>query len=243
MSLLAVVNPSRRRRKRKASAKRRGSRRMTAKQLKYFGPRKKRRSTSRRRSRTITVHANPIKRRRRSASRRARRSFRRNPIGAPRLRSGYIVGALMDAGAGAAGAVAVDLAMTQAARVLPDTLASRFNAEGGLNFGYYAAKVALSIGLGVLGTRMLPGKGKRLAAQGAAGALTVQAYEMTRAMLPADLVLGYMTPGTLARNRMGAYLTRRPAIRSGMGAYLPAPGIGAGNMSHSETRIGEGTIS
>ena len=245
MGLLAVVNPSRRRRRRKASASRRRSRRrMTAKQLKYFGPRKRRAVRRRRRA----MLANPIGNPRR---RRARRSFRRNPIGAPRFRMGYITGAVQDAAVGAAGALATDLAMAQAARVLPATMTSRANAEGGVNFGYYGAKLAIAVGLGVLGTQFLPGRMRQMAGKATAGALTVQAYELTRAMLPADLVLGYFTPAPLAGRRLGAYLSpqRRaapalpaqssPAARAKLGAYFSTgPSFGAA----SEERIGEGAI-
>jgi hypothetical protein len=68
----------------------------------------------------------------------------------------------------------------------------------------------------------------------------VQAYELARGMLPADLVLGYMTPGRNAgvarMRRMGAYM-RRP---SGIGAYLPSPGMSYAGTS--ETRVGEGAV-
>lgn len=237
MSLLAVVNPSRRRRRRKASARRRsrrGVRRMTAKQLKYFGPRRSRRS--RRANPGLSpMLANP-RRRRRSQRRAARRSFRRNPIGMPRFRAGYIMGAAQDALVGAGGAVATDVAMAQVARFLPDTLTSRFNAEGGLNFGYYGVKAGIAVGLGMLGTQFLPGRWRGMAAKGAAGALTVQAYELVKGLLPANVVLGYMTPGrTAALGRTGAYVRRR-----GVGAYLTArPSL---MPAASETRVGEGAV-
>jgi hypothetical protein len=237
MSLLAVVNPSRRRRRRKSVSgkRRRHARKMTAKQLRYFGPRKGR-VTRRRRSRTLTMSPNPRRRSRRSA-RRASRRFRRNPVGMPRLRAGYITGALMDAGTGALGAVATDLAMTQAAKALPPTLTSRNTADGAINFGYYGVKAAIAIALGMLGVQFLPARMRPFAAKGTAGALTVQGYELVRSMLPADLVLGYMTPARIGGARMAAYMrTQRalPAPSGNMGAYFRAG---------SESRIGEGSIS
>lgn len=242
MSLLAVVNPSKRRRRRKSAARRHGRRKMTAKQLMYFGPRRKRRV---RRSRTYSMNMAPNPRRRRSyGKRRAMRRYRRNPVGAPRFRMGYITSAVQDAAVGAGGALVTDLAMAQAARALPATMTSRFSADGSPNFGYYGVKLALAIGLGLLGTQFLPGRFRKFAATGTAGALTVSAYELSRSMLPADLVLGYMTPGRnagMARyGRMGAYL-KRP----GMGAYLPTGAVtpsGAMAYGANETRIGEGTI-
>lgn len=238
MSLLAVVNPSRRRRRRKSARSRRRVRKMTAKQLLYFGPRAKRGTHKKRRRRARTLFAsNP---RRRSRSRRSVRRFRRNPAGMPRFRAGYIMGAVQDAGIGAGGALVTDLAMAQAARALPDTMTSRFTGEGSINFGYYGVKAAIAIGLGFLGTQFLPGRMRGFAAKGTAGALTVQAYELARAMLPVDLVLGYMTPGHNAgvarMRRMGAYV-RRP---SGIGAYLPSPAMSY--AAANETRVGEGAI-
>lgn len=233
MSLLAVVNPSRRRRRRKgARARRRGHRKMTAKQLMYFGPRKRRSRRAR------TMYANPVgnPRRRRYGKRRASRRMRRNPVGAPRFRAPYIMGAVQDAAIGAGGALVTDLTMAQVARFLPDTMTSRFGPDGAISFGYYGAKLGIAIGLGVLGTQFLPPRMRRMAATGTAGALTVQAYEIVRAMLPADLVLGYMTPGrnALTRTRMSAYLPRR------LGAYLPSPG--AMQQAATEARVGEGAI-
>lgn len=240
MSLLAVVNPSKRRRRRKLSARRHGRRKMTAKQLKYFGPRRKRR-VRRNPSYAPNTAPNP-RRRRRSAKRRAVRRYRSNPIGAPRFRMGYITQAVQDAAVGAGGALVTDLTMAQAARVLPANMTSRFSADGSINFGYYGVKLGIAIGLGFLGTQFLPGRLRKFAATGTAGALTVSAYELSRSMLPADLVLGYLTPGRnagVARyGRMGAYL-KRP----GMGAYLPNAQVPQGVMAYgNETRIGEGTI-
>lgn len=242
MSLLAVVNPSRRRRRHKKSARRASKRvrRMTAKQLRYFGP-KAHRVVRRRRRRTITVSArpNPVRRSRRSARRSARRSFRRNPIGATQMRAtlGTVQRGLVNAATGAGGAILTDMAMAQVARFLPATLTSRFTAEtGGVNFGYYGVKAGIALALGIAGSRLLPGRMKSLAARGAEGALTVQAYELARSLMPAGVVLGYMSPGRQAG--MGKYLSRN---RSGMSAYLPS-GMAGGNFAMNETRVGEGPV-
>ncbi|MGH6795930.1 MAG: hypothetical protein ACREDH_12235 [Methylocella sp.] len=231
MALLAVVNPSRRRRRRKSAKRaRRGHRKMTALQLKYFG--KRRHHKARRRRAAPTMLANPRRRRSHRKPSAHRRHFRRNPIssGAMRANLGTVQRALTGAAVGAGGAIAVDIAMAQAAKFLPAAMTSRFDAAGAVNYSYYGAKAAIAIGLGILGAKFLPGRLRSIAARGAEGSLTVQGYELVKGMLPAAVVLGYMNPGritTLSRNKIGAYL-RRP----GVGAYLPA-----------ETRVGEGVVS
>jgi hypothetical protein len=225
---------------------------MSALQLKYFGKGRRRRAPSKRRARrrsaTITVRSNP---RRRRARRSARRSYRRNPVSVAGIRATLpgITSAATRALSGAAGAVVVDMAMGQAAKVLPANLTSRYNAAGGINWLYYASKAAIAIGLGVAGQRLLPGRMKTFAARGAEGSLTVQAYEILRAVIPADMInLGYYNPATVTGRgmnglrrvgRVGKYLT--PGV-AGMRASFPAGSAfsaGAGNAV-GEVRIGEG---
>lgn len=245
MANLLLLNPRRRRRKAK-KAHRRARRKMTAKQLKFFGPRR-----SRRARRAVTVFANPSRRiRRRRAASVGRRRFRRNPIGvalpsgAAFFRSPSIGGAVrmvQNAAVGATGAVAVDIAMGQAIRFLPPMLASRYGAEGQMQPGYYLTKMALALGLGVIGTKFLPGALKGYAARAAEGSLTVQAYEIARAVIPSELfTLGYYNAArvvgganALAGNRMRgmrAYLPTNGAKRGGMGRFTPAIGGSAKNF-------------
>lgn len=260
MEMLLLGNPRRRKKGARSARKaRRGRRTMTAKQLKFFGPRKARRASSRRRARRsvpATMFANPVRRSRRS--RRAsssRRRYRRNPIslggikaGAMRLSASSVVGAVKGAAVGAVGAVGVDIAMGYAGRVLPASVTARYNAQGGMNPGYYIAKSLLAIGFGVLGAKVLPGKLKGVAAKMAEGSLTVQGYEILRGMVPASIMLGYysparITPGaglTGARGRMGAYLTRGARPMARLAASFPAGSMGT--MYGVDARIGEGAV-
>ncbi len=247
MSQLLLINPRRRRKHRVRARKRRGARRMTAKQLKYFGPRKRRVSRSRRRSAPAFL-ANPRKRKYRRRGRSVSRSARR--IGGQiRASFGGITSSLKTGVTGGAGAVVVDMAMGQAAQYLPATLTSRYSADGTLNYSYYATKAALAIGLGIVGQRYLPGNMKRLAATGAEGALVVMSYEILRSVLPANLTMGYFNPAIVTQSgnvtSMGKYLSQRPC----MGKYLQGSASGAngsawsdGSVGNMNMRVGEGTI-
>lgn len=262
---MLLLNPRRRKRKSKSARRRhrRGARRMTAKQLKYFGPRKARRHSKRRaRRRTITIQANPISRRsrrrvRRSASR-ARRRYRRNPISASlgglRASLSSVQRVATNAAVGGAGAVATDLAYGALLRFMPDTLAqkiaSRYGADGGVNFMYYAAKMGLAVGLGVAGSQFLPPKLRGYAAKGAEGALTVGAYEIMRLSMPVALSsrMGWYSTGRvaaggsgIAQNRLSAYVGSRRL--SGMGSSLPAGSAFSGPVNRADVRVGEGSIS
>lgn len=186
--------------------KRRGKRKMSAKQRKYFGKR------SRRRSSVVAVAAPVVHRRRRSrrsavrvSRRRARRSF-----GGFRA-SGAI--SLLKAGfVGGAGAVLVDVGMGQVRGFLPASMSAPMDANGGPNYGYYAAKAGLAIALGLYGSR-LPVIG-RYAGSMSEGALTVLAYQFLRPMVPANLSLGaYFNPAPM----------QRPRQLSGVGAYASIP--------------------
>lgn len=235
-----IINP-RRRRRRKAKSRGRARRKMSALQLKYFG--KRRHRPRRVRNRTITIAANPSRRRRRSS---ARRSFRRNPINgtALRLTVNSVQSALGDAVTGAAGALAVDMAMGQAARILPLNMSAQYNADGSTNWLYHGTKAALAIALGVTGVRFLPGTMKRFAARATVGALTVQTYNLGRALLPPELTMGYYNPARIVNNGMGRMGRMGRVGRVG---YYPK-----GNASYSagsafaldepSGRIGEGAI-
>jgi len=200
-----LINPARRRKhKRKARRSRSRSRRpMTPLQMKYFGGGRKRRSKRR------ALHANPAPRRR-SSKRRQRGFARTGGARVPRVAFNFaaIQSAAKAAAIGASGALAVDVLMGQAGRVLPDTWLSRFNPDGSINWPYYLTKTGLAVGVGVLGARFARGFGG-IAQQMALGSITVQAYELLRAFVPADLVtLGYYSPARVARPGMGYYEPR-----------------------------------
>lgn len=263
MAHMLIVNPSKRRGKRRKSASRRRSRRpMTALQRKYFGRGRKRRASSGRRRRTLTVlRSNPIRSRR-------RRSFRRNPIRLSGMRAnlGAVTGALKDAAIGAAGGIASDVLMAQAMRVLPVSMASQYTAEGGINYAYHGAKAALTVGAGVLLSKVAPASMRGAVARGTVGALTVQMYGLGKQMIPAEIAmagLGYLNPGRVVGNaglgrvrgvrgvrgigRVGAYFPRQgtgPLSGARMGRIGASFGAGsaAASAGAMETRIGEGGV-
>lgn len=209
---LLLINPRRRRKSRKARARRRG-RKMSALQMKYFGggrarsnPRKRRRSSVRRS-------------RARSYARRARRSVR--SVGRS---MGFslpgITSAMKTAAIGAGGALAVDVAMGQANRFLPADWQSRY-VDGSTNWKYYIAKGALAIGLGVAGARF-GGRFRSAMLTMAQGSLMVQAYEILRDNMPADLIpLGYYTNGPVQLPAMNGGVRNM----AGLAKYLPRTNV------------------
>lgn len=264
MAHMLIVNPSRRKRRRKASGRKR--RKMTALQRRYFGGGKRRASSTRRRRRVIRMASNPIRRSRR------RRSFRRNPVRLSGMRAsfGSMTGALKDAAVGATGGIVADMAMGQAMRFLPVSLASQYTPEGGVNYAYHGTKAAMTLGLGVLASRFAPASMRGAVARGTVGALTVQMYSLGKQVLPAEIAmagLGYINPGrVVGGNGLGRMRgVRGVGIRGvrGVGAYFPRNGqgplagvgrlnrlgasFGAGSASGgalpmSETRVGEGAV-
>lgn len=215
MQQLYLANP--RKRKRRAKA-RKSSRKASPAQLRARArfaamarsrSRKRRASSAaparRRRVRRNPIGANPaVRRHRRRVARTARRSsrrVRRNPIAIRGLLN-QAIGYAKDAAFGAAGAVAIDVAMAQTLKVLPDTfsakVASRTTLEGGVNWGYYAVKSGLAVAVGALAGAFLPGRMKRAVAVGVQGSFMVQGYEIARAVMPADMVtLAYYSPAAV----------------------------------------------
>ncbi len=259
MSQLLLINPRRRKARKAATKARRKSRRpMSALQKQYFGGKRNpaRRAAARRR---VAVATSAPARRRRAKLSGVRRVAHRGASRAGnsiRATMPGVISAVKGGVVGGAGAVVVDMAMGQAAGYLPVSLTSRYSADGSLNYGYYATKAALALGLGILGQKFLPGSAKRLAGEGAQGALVVMSYEMMRSLLPASITMGFFNPATVTATgnvtSMGKYLSQRPQ-RSGMGLYLKGSNSGGsatsgwtGNNSYPsagrDTRVGEGAI-
>lgn len=220
MSQLFMLNPSRRKRRRKARSNPR--RRMTAKQRKYFGPRRARINPSRRRRRARRnpiLAANPRRRHRRHvrSNPSRRRHYRRNP--SLRLSARGIVNQVTDAATGAAGATIVDVLMGYIAPNLPASMLSP-------NV-YPIVKGGVAIAFGAVGG-MMGGTVGRFAAKGAEGSLIVTLHDVMRSFLPANLALGYINSGYVApRSRMGAYVrgVRTPLMG---GVRTPLMGLGDG---------------
>lgn len=220
MGQLMLLNPIKRRRHRVKSRKAPSAAQIRARAK--FAAMARSRSRMRRRA-PITI-ANPVRRKVRRAApiaRKMRRTAHRIRSGLSSARFGFSAGAILknvqNAAVGGAGAVAVDMAMAQAARVLPESLTSRYNSEGGINWSYYGTKILLATAAGVFGSRILPGRAKAFAVQGAQGSITVQAYEILRTFVPPSQ-LGFYSPARIAGirsstpARLGAYTPARAAV-------------------------------
>lgn len=195
MPELMLINPRKRRRKRK----------MTAKQARYFGKRRKRRARSRSASPLTGVAMNPRRRRRRTFT--AARRYRRNPIKfSP---AAFMKNTLMPSAIGAGGALGLDVVM-----------------------GFLPLPAAMKTGpmrpviklVGAIGIGMLAGMvaNRRTAEQITAGAVTVVLYDtlkgfMQKAMPNIPLgendypALEYMSPamtvdGMSQNDDMSAYV-------------------------------------
>ncbi len=225
MSEILLVNPRRR------GAKKR---RMSAKQRKYFGKRKARRSTRvvaaaprrRRRARAaVAVRRNPSRRRKLTATFRRRSRRHRNPsfrnIGAgavPMLKEGFV---------GAAGALGLDLLWGYGKHYLPTSIA-------GSPLAQYAVKLAGALAVGMIGNKILKGKGRAMAV----GATTVVLHDALKAQIQSSF------PSI----QLGEYLTFAPTVgtmrRAGrvlssgapqMGEYLSGLPDGINNTNNQFT--------
>lgn len=184
MQEVLLINPRKRRAKKRATSKRRSTRRANPV---AHAPRKRR---AKRRSNPVSVsYAKKRTMRRRSPvhARRSRR-YKRNPIsmrgvGSSIFRS--IVPMVKEAFIGAVGSVAVDYLAGKTRGYLPAMLNT--------GYGYDATKAVATVALGVA----LRGVTKGYSVKMAQGALTVQADKLLRGMLPASVTtgLGYSTAG------------------------------------------------
>lgn len=177
MAELLLVNPRRRKRKKSSTARRK----------RRAAPR----ASRRRRRRSVAVIAAPRRRRRRRSVSRLRR--RRNPS----FRGGSIRGVInsfqpsVKAGlVGALGGLGLDVLLGQANRFLPPSLAT--------GWGRMAVKLAAALGVGIIGGKVLRGKGAALTV----GAMTVTLHEILRAQV------GTMVPSL----PLGDYMTFAPVV-------------------------------
>jgi hypothetical protein len=207
MSEILLVNPKKRRKSR---------RKMSALQAKYFGGGRKRRhkrrtasSTNRRRRTSVVVHSNPRRRRRSLITRSVRRMRRRhsNPSFRPSL--GGAVPMLKAGAVGAVGALGLDFLWGYGKSYLPASIAGSALAQ-------YAVKLAGALAVGIIGGKVLKGKGKDLAV----GATTVVLHDAFKAQLlsampslPLGEYLSY-APVQGSMRRAGRVLS------TGMGEYL-----------------------
>lgn len=209
MSVLWTVNPKRRKsRKHRSAAQRAATRRLVAMNKSRRNPARRRRA--RRSANPVVIHHT-----RRVSARRYRRNPSRRSSVMSHANTATVKGLLMRGVVGGAGAVLVDVGMGYASSFLPASMATPADATTGApNYGYFGAKAALALALGIYGKRFT-----RHAGNMAEGALTVLAYQFIRPMVPAGIRLGYMNPAPTMRPRgvagVGKYV-------SGTGAYFPS---------------------
>lgn len=234
MSQLLLLNPRRRRRKVKKSGGSRKRRRKVAVARVSINPRRRRRV---RRNPVaipgVGTFANP--RRRRRASRHvARRRYRSNPS-SRRLTMNNVISQVTEAGTGAVGATLVDILMGFVAPRLPVTL---------LTPTLYPV---VKGGAAILFGTMLGGMGGqlgRLGVQGAKGSLTCTLRDTIRMYLPANLSLGYINSGMIARNGgMSAYTSPMRGVRTPlMGVRTPLMGLGQSPSEEESKWYGPGYV-
>lgn len=187
------------------------------------------------------------------AAKPTRRPRRRNPIGLGRVRHAVrrrrnpintsgITAMLKTALMGGAGAVAVDVMMGQLIPFLPVSMQP--GAAGDTTVGTYdAVKLAATIAAGEVLNKATKGMSRKLAA----GALTVQSYQILRTFMPSTMSMGFMSPANVIRgtsriapnmSRMAAYQSGgQTALLSGTAAYQ-TPGRGS-LLSGARVREGQ----
>lgn len=211
MSELLLVNPRKRRK---------GKRKMTAKQAKYFSPRRKRRAAAssprRRRRASARRAAAPVARRARRTRRRSVRGFLKNTSGSLSLKpQTFIRETLIPSAIGGAGALGVDVAwgmLPLPASIKSGPMAPLAKAAGAVAVGLIASKVA----------------GKKIGAQVTSGYLTVLAYNLLKGMVQKAMPqlpmgeVGYVQAGQFLPDQSIAAYLEAPgnAPSSGVGAYL-----------------------
>lgn len=175
MAEMLLLNPKKRRRARKKNPAAKRQRRASSRSA---NPRRRRR--------------NPLPMFRRNKSRAARR--RRNPIGLGKLTGSSIFAAVKDAAIGAGGALAIEMLVNRISPMLPAAIRP---IKGKIGAGDAIVMLATI----VLG-RALRGVTRGASMKMAQGALTVQAVNIARGVLPVGALgefddLGYYSPAAI----------------------------------------------
>lgn len=159
---------------------------------------KKRRSAAQRAAtrKMLAANRNPAKRRAKSAPARrsARRSGSKGMSSAFRGMGGGILAMVKVGAVAGGGAILNDVAMGLLQKAMPGTaaIAGPVNADGTVNYTYFAAKGFTAYAM----ARYLP---VAIAPQLGAGAMTVLVYQLLRGMIPAGSVpMGYYNPARIA---------------------------------------------
>lgn len=204
---LMVINPIRRKKRRTLSAK----------QRKYFGPkrRKSKRTYARRNPVSVASFGSPVRKtRRRRYGRRvaskARSYYRRRSAG--RGFGGFFTSTIIPAAVGGAGALLLDMAWGKLP--IPDALKSGPAAP--------IARIALAVGVGY-GVGMVAGK--KYGNEAMAGALIVTAYDLIKNLVVPSIPVAAVAPAAAA-SQVGYYSAAKGAgmgmyVNDGMGLYLP----------------------
>lgn len=221
MPALAILNPRpKSRRARSGGRKRR--RPMTAKQLKFFGPRKSRKVATRKKARAkpsvVIVQSNPKgtrmakktrHHRRRKASakpfvhKRVKR-YRRNPRS---IEAGFFNNTLVPSAIGAAGAVGADMLLGY----LPVPAQYKTGMIGAAL--RIASALAIGAAVGAVSNR-------EAGEEAAAGGVIVTLYQLSRGFMAGQSMAAAAGAG------MGRYVPM-----NGMGRYVPMAGFAPGNMN------------
>lgn len=219
MAGLMILNPKPRRRRSTRSPSRR-KRKMTAKQLKFFGPRKRKaKKSASKKPKVVIVETNPrrahvAKRKRRHGGKRRRglRMFNRNPRRVRRYRRNPVEGvtnfasdSLGPAAIGALGAVGTDILLGY----LP------MPAGWGRGMGQPIMRILASLGVGWVVAAA--SKNDRYGAEAAAGGMVVALYSLFRPWVAQSM------PFRMARYVPMGKMGRRG--RMGMRRYVPMRGL------------------
>lgn len=230
MNEVLVVNPRMKRNSKGRFVKRVRARRRNPIAALAANPRRRRR----RRNPVAALAVNPRRKRRgkwfavkahqRNPTHRRRR---RNPVSLSAFRPTSIMGQLIPAAIGGAGALALDIALSKIPQ--PEFLNNPV--------GKLGVRVVGAIGLGMLANLLKAGIGRQITA----GALTVVAYNTIRDVVqrvaPSITVAGYMDDSTmgyidpapqLQGTGMGAYM-RGATVAQPMGAYMQPDAAAMGN--------------
>lgn len=192
--------------------KRRGRRRaMTAKQAKYFGPRRKR-ASKRRAAPMAGFASNPRRRGPRRRRSRGMKLFRRNPISLDT--KSFISDTLVPAGIGAIGAMAVDASIASLAAYLPASLT--------MGFGNTLARMGAAIGVGLIAQSV---GGRRFGEQVMAGGVVVTLYDAAKPWVASQFpsipgLSGYNMGWTAPGVQLGTYVDL-----PGNGNWVPDPAL------------------
>lgn len=234
--LLLVSNPRRRRhrnaKKRPKKHHRRGPRKMTAKQRKYFGKKGSGRGRARRRrawpkgarpvggyvvggKRIRRYKLNPHRRRRHRNTRRRYHRRHRNPFGLGGVTRSFMP-TLRAGGWGAVGALGNDAGYGLVVGIINSNMPTLGSYLQNPYVGFFA-KAVNAVLVGTLGGKLLRGRGQQLAV----GAMTVVTHDFLKSLLVTMAPTLFGPGGTIS---LGSYVSGFGSYVSGLGGAAPIVG-------------------